>query len=126
MSTVLIIEDDESLIEGLTLILQDEGYNVATLLPVKKVSLESVSRVNPAVILLDYLLPKENGLVLASRLKAEESTKNIPIVMMSATKSIMEKAIKESGVKYFLPKPFDIDQLLSLVRKCCIHYNNGY
>lgn len=121
MKNVLIIEDDESLIEGLTLILKEEGYAAKTVPDHKKITPERVRQLKPDIILLDYLLPKENGLIIASRLQQHTDTKQIPIIMMSATKSIMEKAIQESGVKYFLAKPFDIDHLLSVVAKYSIH-----
>lgn len=111
--TILLVDDDEALAEAVQMILEDEGYQVEVAHASKYID-PIVSKKAPDLILLDYRLPDENGVTIASRLRTQPSTKDIPIVMVSASYSIQKPAM-EAGANAFLPKPFAFDSLLDTI-----------
>lgn len=77
----------------------------------------------PKVILLDLKLPKVDGLEVLRRIKADENTKSIPVVMM--TSSHEERDIVESyrlGVNSYIVKPVDFDQFTDVVRRLGMYW----
>ncbi|MBI4080160.1 MAG: response regulator transcription factor [Candidatus Levybacteria bacterium] len=112
---VLIAEDDPAICDVVTVILQEEGYACAVIDTFDSFISEVASK-RPDLILLDIWLSGEDGSSLAKKLKTDNKTKSIPIVMMSANNET-EKIANESGADGFLLKPFDIDDLISTVRR---------
>ena len=112
---ILIAEDDQAIREIIKSILENEGYIV--LLPQSEHAIHKAARdESPVLILLDIWLDGHDGGKIAKDLKEKQETKNIPIIMMSANNET-EKITKAAGANDFLLKPFNIDDLLSLVRK---------
>lgn len=112
---ILLIDDNPHILEAIELILTTENYNVHSLVKVDNV-LKDVKKINPSLILLDLLLSGRSGKEITQILKADEATKNIPIIMISAHPSA-EKSAMQAHADAFLAKPFDIDDLLNLVGK---------
>jgi DNA-binding response OmpR family regulator len=110
---VLVIDDDEIMLEGMKIALEDEGYKVETLSDNSSVEV-FVQSFSPSVILIDYWMPGMNGGEITRILKTKEKTKNIPIIMISASQNAEEIA-KESGADEFIAKPFDLDVLMHKV-----------
>lgn len=116
---ILVAEDDEAIIEVMKIILQDANYTVFTAdnsTDIKTIIAEQ----NPHVLLLDIWLSGENGGDIARGLRADEKTKKLPIIMISANNET-EKIAKEVGAQGFLQKPFNIDELLAIVDKQLPH-----
>lgn len=112
---ILLAEDDEGIIQVVTMILENEGYTVRVATNEKEVQ-EALKRETPSLLLLDVSLGGTDGGALAASLKNQDETKNVPVIISSAntqTKEIAEKA-KADG---FLLKPFDIETLLTVVKK---------
>lgn len=110
----MVADDDPAILDALTLLLEDEGYDV---LPT--VDIETVPRVKenkPDVLLLDIWMSGINGGEICKLLKKEEATSEIPVIMISANRDTEEIA-RESGADDFLLKPFDIDDLLGKIEK---------
>lgn len=112
---VLVIDDDENILEPLELILVDEGYDVLTSTKGEE-TYGKVETFMPDVILLDILMSGSDGRIICQELKKRESTKHIPIVMMSAHPSAKFDAAN-SGADDFIAKPFEADTLLDLLSK---------
>lgn len=112
---VLIAEDDQAICDVITVILEEEGYACAVIDTFDSFITEVASK-KPDLILLDIWLNGEDGSSLAKKLKTDNETKSIPIVMMSASNET-EKIANESGADGFLLKPFDIDDLISTVKR---------
>ncbi len=71
----------------------------------------------PKLIILDIMLPEENGLAILRRLRREERTKDIPILMLSAKASEFDRVVGlDSGADDYLPKPFGMMELVSRVK----------
>lgn len=116
MSTkILVIDDDESILDAVSLILQDEGYEVSSSIKGDE-AVSLVHAFKPDVILLDVLMSGKDGREICMLLKRDASTRQIPIIMISAHPTAQADA-KTSGADAFLAKPFDTDQLLKMISR---------
>lgn len=115
-SRVLIVDDNPQNIELLRTYLQAEGYETDEALDGEE-ALAAIERNEPDLVLLDVMMPKLNGYEVCERLKANEKTRFIPVVMVTAL-SEMEDKIRglEVGTDDFLSKPFNRHELLARVR----------
>lgn len=109
---VMIADDDPGILDAVEAMLEFGGYQVsstpngATLLDIKENF--------PDLLLLDIWMPGTDGRDVCKYLKAQERTKNMPIIMISASTEL-EKSAKEAGADDFLEKPFDMDELLQKI-----------
>jgi len=111
--SVLIIDDENSILEALAFMLNDAGYSVETSTNGER--LHNLRSEMPDLILLDMFLSGENGRDLVKMLKSRKVTKHIPIIMISAHPSVAT-TVREYGADDFLAKPFDIDELLAKIK----------
>lgn len=112
---ILIAEDDRAILEVVKIILENEGYQISATDNEEKIH-SLLHESPPDLILLDIWLSGHDGGKIAKSLKSKNETKQIPIVMMSANNET-EKITKDAGADDFLLKPFNIDDLLHIVRK---------
>ncbi|MDO8657129.1 MAG: response regulator transcription factor [Candidatus Levybacteria bacterium] len=115
MKKILIVDDDKTILEAIEVALRMEGYKTLVVADGNN-AIQKADLFKPDVILLDLLLSGNDGREISKEIKKNKSTKNIPIIIMSAHPGI-KKLIVEAGADDFLPKPFDIDDLLSVVKK---------
>ena len=117
MKKILIVDDDPDILDALKLTLEDAGYEVVTSEDGERAeNLPGRNGKLPDLILLDVLLSGRDGREICRKLKSQEDTKNIPIIMISAHPSIV-KSYKDIHAEAFVDKPFDIDRLLKIVEK---------
>lgn len=112
---ILIIDDEPDILAFLLPVFEDVGYTVVTTERgdyVDKLTAETL----PDIILLDMLLSGSDGREIARRLKRQQETAHIPIIMTSAHPFARQEA-QESGADDFLAKPFEMDELLDIVAK---------
>lgn len=112
---ILIADDDMGIVEVTKIVLERAGFKTLVA-PDSASVLKLIKSSKPSLILLDIWLAGENGSLLAKKLKAEELTRKIPIIIISANNNI-EKMTKEAGADGFIAKPFDIDHLVRVVKK---------
>ncbi len=112
---VLVAEDDQAILEVVKILLENEGFAIQTTDREERIY-EILLEDPPDLILLDIWLSGHDGGKIAKDLKSSDKTKHIPIIMMSANNQT-EKITKDSGADGFLLKPFNIDDLLHIVRK---------
>ncbi|MFC1943152.1 HD domain-containing phosphohydrolase [Chloroflexota bacterium] len=112
---IMVVDDEENIRRLMGGILTPAGYEVS-FAENGIDALVAIERNPPDVILLDVKMPKMNGFEVARCLKADEGTKIIPIVMVSALSEVEDrvKAI-EAGTEDFLSKPVDRNELLARV-----------
>jgi CheY-like chemotaxis protein len=111
---ILLVEDDHSHGSMLyQLFRQETPYRIYATSD-GQTAWKFLQHVKPNLILLDYLLPRMNGLTLYDRIAAEKQLRNIPVVMISAILPIDE--VKQRGIVGF-QKPFEIDEFLHAVEK---------
>ncbi|HLL60484.1 MAG TPA: response regulator [Candidatus Nitrosocosmicus sp.] len=110
---ILIADDEEAILEATKEILENEGYDVIT--ATTSISLQrKFWQEKPDLLLLDILMSGTDGREIVYYLKSESKKDVPPIIMMSAL-PYAEKTAKEAGAIAFLPKPFEMDELVKLV-----------
>ena len=114
--TILIVDDEERNIKLLKVMLSFENYNLSGVSSGDE-ALEVVADIDPDLILLDVMMPGIDGLEVCRRLKQDEKTRMIPVVMVTALNE-KEHYIKamEAGADDFLGKPVDQTELLVRVK----------
>jgi len=113
MKKILVVDDDQGILDAFTAILESENYDVYTESDPGNLA-STIKKTSPDLMLLDVLLSGGDGRVICKNLKADEETKRIPIIMVSAHPSA-SKSIQAAGADDFLEKPFDMDVLLKKV-----------
>ena len=108
MSTVLLIEDDQSIADMISIYLSEEGYSVHSASDGEQ-GLRLFEQLEPSVIILDIMLPDTNGIDLCRRLRGSSS---VPILIVSAKSEVSErvKALM-IGADDYLCKPFSMREL---------------
>ena len=106
MTNKILIADDEKIVRALIRkILENEKYEVIEAVNGDE-AVKSAKKENPDVILIDVKMPVMDGVTACRKLKTDEKTKNIPILMITALAETKMEAIK-AGVDDFINKPFD-------------------
>jgi len=111
---ILLAEDDPDIRFILNRFLNDAGYEVVPL-PSGDTIVQGKHEW-PDLFILDKSLPVIDGLSICKFLKVKKETRDIPIIMISSYHKLKSKA-RDAGVDDFIEKPFDLQQLLSVVRK---------
>jgi two-component system aerobic respiration control protein ArcA len=120
--TILVVDDDEVMRNAIKRILESEGYKV--LLAQDGLELSKILETTRLdMILLDVNLPWVDGLELCRLIKAHYNFKAVPLIIISARKDKgdVEKGI-EAGADDYLIKPFDVDNMLSLVNRRLLEF----
>ena len=107
---IMVCDDDQSIVEMLELILGFTGAEVLTETDSVKL-FDRLKFEQPDLLIIDIWMPILTGDLIVKRIRAAESTiKNMPIIVMSASRDGKEIA-QVAGATSYMPKPFDIDEL---------------
>lgn len=112
---ILVIDDDPDILDALQFMLEDEGYEVVVSDRGEE-ALQLTKLVDPDLLLIDVLLSGMDGRDVCRSIKSQDDFKNLPIIMISAHPSA-EKSVEKSGLADFVPKPFDVEELLEKISK---------
>ena len=119
-SRILIIEDDPEILSALNIVLGSVGFDVDVLL--KGDSILRNQFVTPDVFLIDKWLPDVDGLDICRYLKSKPNYKAIPVIMLSASEQLRDRAF-EAGADEFMEKPFLVQDLVDLIHKALENKN---
>jgi two-component system phosphate regulon response regulator PhoB len=111
---IVIIEDDPDILDIMTFILTEEGYEVVAAVDEKP--LQEVHKHDPFLILMDNRLTSGLGKHFCKEFKSHPATSHYPVILVSANSGLEEMA-RDSGADGYLKKPFDIVELIDLVKK---------
>lgn len=113
MSTILVVEDEESVRELVRVYLENEGFRVETASDGEE-ALNKVKANTPDLIILDIMLPKFDGWTVCREVK---KTSNVPIIMLSARTEEFDRVLGlELGADDYIPKPFSPREMVARVR----------
>ena len=116
MALVYIVEDDRNIREIETFALRNTGYEVMGFECAKDFYKEMENR-KPDIILLDIMLPDEDGLEIVRKLRAIAGTRRIPVIMVTAKASEIDKVKGlDMGADDYMTKPFGVMELISRVK----------
>ena len=114
---ILVVEEEESLLKLQSILLTIRGYTVEGTMD-GQAALEAVKTMNPDLILLDIMLPKIDGFEVCRQIKANEATRHIPVVMLTAKKSMEDRIMgKEAGADMYITKPYKTSIVIETIQR---------
>ena len=112
----LIVEDESALVELIRYNLIKEGYEVAIAMDGEDALLQIAER-QPDIVLLDWMLPKLAGIEVARRLRSQQTTRNLPIIMLTARTEESDRIRGlDIGADDYMTKPFSMSELTARIR----------
>lgn len=116
MALIYCVEDDDGISELILCALKSGGYEAAAFDSSEKLY-EQMKKQTPSLLLLDIMLPGEDGISILKRIRADEAYKKIPVIMLTAKSSEIDKVTGlENGADDYMTKPFGIMELLSRIK----------
>jgi DNA-binding response OmpR family regulator len=120
---ILVVDDKEDIVETVSFCLTQEGFEVVAAFDGQQ-ALEVARREQPDLIVLDVMLPKENGYQVARFLREdwqEGRLPKMPAILMLTARTVFDAQREEflqtwSGADVFMYKPFDLDELMARVK----------
>jgi two-component system phosphate regulon response regulator PhoB len=113
---ILIVEDEPALVEMLRYNLEKEGFDVATAQD-GEAGLTAVEESKPDLILLDWMLPHVSGLEICRQLRRKQSTRTLPIIMLTARGEESDRVrALDVGADDYVTKPFSPGELTARIR----------
>ncbi len=116
MALIYVVEDDKNIQEIETFSLTSSGYETQGFENAAQFY-EALKKKVPTLILLDIMLPDEDGLSVLRTLRAQEKTRQIPVIMVTAKTSEIDKVKGlDNGADDYMTKPFGVMELISRVK----------
>jgi CheY-like chemotaxis protein len=113
--TILIVEDEPKNMTLTRDLLKISGYETIEAVDGKQ-GVEKAKSEKPNLILMDIMMPKMDGYSACREIKADQSTKNIPVVMLTAVGyDLNKKLAKQMGADGYVTKPFSRQQLIDAI-----------
>jgi DNA-binding NtrC family response regulator len=118
--TILVVDDEPTIVDGLRMTLEAEGYAVRMATSVQT-ALSAVAQSDAQAAIVDLMLPDGDGIALTRELKKRDP--DIQVVIVTAYGSVRKamEATRDAGAFYVLEKPFDPDEVLGLVKTALEH-----
>jgi DNA-binding response OmpR family regulator len=111
---ILVIDDDPDILELLTLVLVEAGYEVRALSCGDKV-FDDIKHFRPDLILMDIMLAGLDGRSICKEIKENHLTYFVPVILISGTHDLAESLHLPGAPNDFVSKPFDLDDLLNRI-----------
>ena len=117
MKTILVADDEEDLRALLLMTLEDPAYRLVEASDGES-ALQLVQTEHPDIVILDWMMPKKNGIEVARAMQDHPQLSHIPIIMLTAKDQPSDQDQgREAGARAYLVKPFSPLQLLDLVQR---------
>ena len=118
---ILVVDDDPDLVETVAMMLESKGCEVGMAYDGIEGE-ESVKQRRPDLVILDIMMPRKDGYILCAEMKAQEETRNIPVILLTA----VGEAVPSTRYSHadgmateaddYIPKPIDTDSLWEAVK----------
>jgi DNA-binding response OmpR family regulator len=113
---VLIAEDEETIVESLSFLMEKEGYDVSVATD-GRTAISMIARDIPDMVLLDVMMPVCDGFEVVRAVRGDSNTRQVPIMMLTAkTREVDRRKGLELGVDDFVTKPFSTRDVVSRVK----------
>ncbi len=117
MKKIVVVDDEPDIVKVVQFRLSKAGYEVFVAMDGQE-GWDLIKTVKPDLILLDYFMPKLSGDQVCARVKADPETKNIPVLIMTASsKKVEDEHINKIGANDKILKPFEAEELLKKIKK---------
>ena len=116
MNPILVVDDNAQIVDILSQYIKKEGWPMLAARTGEE-ALDLFDAAGPSLILLDIMLPGEDGMQILRRLKSSSKTKDIPVIMVTAKGTEYDKVIGlDSGADDYVTKPFGMMELVSRIK----------
>ncbi|OAT81453.1 response regulator [Desulfotomaculum copahuensis] len=116
MPTIMVVDDEGSILELIRFALEKEGYRVLTAEDGMQ-ALNLLAENSPDLIILDVMLPGQDGFEICRRLRMQPATAHVPVLMLSARGDVVDRVLGlEMGADDYITKPFSPRELLARVK----------
>ena len=112
---ILVADDQKELVEAMKIRFESDGYEVVEAYNGEE-CLEKAKKELPDLIIMDVAMPQMDGYEAVKEIKGDETTKHIPIFMLTG-KDQMEDTFRMEGVQEYIIKPFEYKDLSDLIKK---------
>ncbi|HEX4263086.1 MAG TPA: response regulator [Verrucomicrobiae bacterium] len=117
MKQILVVDDDQLMHRLFQHHLERAGYQMVSAMNGRE-AVEMAMRQPPHLIVMDIMMPETDGLAVLRELRKNDSTKSIPVIIITASSHVMmRKEAEVCGAAMFLNKPFSPTQLLNEIRR---------
>jgi len=118
MKKILFIEDEPALQKALTMALKSDGFEVFSAFD-GEAGFNMVSQVIPDIILLDLILPKMDGFQILEKLKSQDETKNIPVIILTNLEDVndVQKVIDLGATNYLVKANYEVTEISQKVKE---------
>lgn len=114
---ILIIDDERDIVKALTLRLQTKGYRTVVAYDGAQ-GVFMAHKEKPHLIILDIRMPAGDGFSVVEKLKESKRMSRIPVIFLTGSPELNgEERARELGVRYYIRKPYDPEELLDAVRR---------
>lgn len=110
--TVLVVDDEPDIVDLMLMVLEDDDLSLLTAYDGRE-ALEVVREQHPDLVLTDVMMPYLDGRDLCRAIRSDASTRDIPVVLMSAAQSVDPH---ECGADNWIPKPFDLRSVIYMIK----------
>lgn len=114
MGKILVIDDDDDNASMLSYLFSEEGHQVTTVVDPSIINLV-ISGDVPDLIIMDVKLGEVDGRDVCRSIKADSDLKHVKVLLISAFPDVFDPLKNDSGADAFIAKPFDIDEVVSMV-----------
>ena len=117
---ILVVDDDPDLVETIALMLESKGCEVGKAYDGIEGE-ESIKERRPDLVILDIMMPRKDGYALCAELKADEATRDIPVILLTAVGEAVPSTRyshadgMSTEADEYIPKPIDTEELWSAV-----------
>jgi CheY-like chemotaxis protein len=117
MKNILLVEDEETLIDIMAAVLEDEGFAVKKLLSAEE-ALAVCKSYFPDLIISDIRMKEMDGFTMYEKIRSIQTLRSTPFIFLTALddRCSQQRALS-MGASAYITKPFDVDELLGVVRK---------
>lgn len=121
---VLVVDDDPDLVEAVSMKLNAKGYKVNQAYDGEE-AMEKIKEEKPNLVILDVMMPRKNGWVVCDEIKKDDTLKDITVILLTAvgdavkTTNYTHHDGKTTLADDYLPKPIDLDKLMTIVGDYC-------
>jgi two-component system OmpR family response regulator len=117
ITDILIAEDEPSILEALSFVMQRAGWTVQSVTDGEAV-ISAVRRMRPRVLVLDVMMPKQSGFEVLKQIKADSATRDLPVLVLTAKGQQQDRRVAEElGADRFVTKPYSNVDVVQAVRE---------
>lgn len=114
---ILVLDDDNDILEILSFLLVEEGYEIMTVNCGDNVFAD-INAFKPDLLLMDVMLAGLDGRSICKKIKQTKLTSSLPVILISGTHDLAASLNQPGAPNDFIAKPFDIEDLLAKITQC--------